>query len=115
MTWKVQSLLPQAPGGDVPDLGEDLVHDNFIQKCAALLPVLLRQLVHRLLQPGSGGIDRTLLSHIAAVQPGGGTGEGQGLLPDKGAGGAGHGVLPPAEQAGDLHLNPVGEKVHRDL
>ena len=100
-----------APPGDVPQLGEDLVHDQFVQEGApgAGLPL---QLVRRLLQTPDRGKDRPLLAHIAAVQPRGGAGKGQGLLVEEGVGGADHGVLLLTEQAGDAQAGLTALQLH---
>ena len=100
-----------APLGDVLDLGEHLVHHQLVQE-GALLPCLGLQLVHRLLQALQGGEHRPLLPHIAAVQPGGGAGEGQHLLVEESVGRAGDAVILAAEQAGHGEAHPVAHHLH---
>lgn len=95
------------PLADVPNLPQDLLHDQVVEEGPLGGSVLLHP-VHGLLQAAHGGKDPLFLAHVAAVQAGIGAGEGQGLLLQEGPGGAGNRVGFLAEEAGDgdPHLIP---------
>lgn len=99
------------PLSDVLQFTQNLLHDQVVQE-GSLGTGRSLILVHRLFQTSQSRKDRLLLTHIAAVHAGVGTGEGQGLLVQKSLGGTGHRMLLLAEETGHSQADLISHKGH---